>query len=143
MTNFIYPELDNQSNQIKAIQLHLQVVRELYEALRLYSGKFNYGIHGARILQIQEVLYSIKTEELTIVKILSYLLEVPFSLDKTIPKRQPVNPPLEFKFGTCSQEEIAEIYNNFMLVFAKYKKFPQSNCTEGVNKLLAEIKNFQ
>jgi hypothetical protein len=138
MRNLIDSSPSTSLEQIEAIQAHLIVVKRLYALLNLYAGKFNYGIHGGKILQIQKVLYSIRIEKLTIIKVLEYLLKKPFNLEIISPKQK----PMEFKPDPCSKEKVIATYNDLMAVFEEYQKFPQSACSEKINKLLKDIKGF-
>lgn len=140
MSDLNYFCTEKEDSVIKSLQNHISTTQELFSLLQRYAGSVNYGIHGRKVTQINNVLYSIDIEILTLKKFLHYLHGQPFQLFSQKTKDRVVEKIMNFTINPCSEQELARLYNQLLIVFRRYQQFPQSVNTQKIENLLKNIR---
>lgn len=140
MSDLNYFCTEKEDSVIKSLQNHISTTQELFSLLQRYAGSVNYGIHGRKVTQINNVLYSIDIEILTLKKFLHYLHGQPFQLFSQKTKDRVVEKIMSFTINPCSEQELARLYNQLLIVFRRYQQFPQSVNTQKIENLLKNIR---
>lgn len=140
MSDLNYFCTEKKDSVIKSLQDHISTTQELFSLLQRYAGSVNYGIHGRKVTQINNVLYSIDIEILTLKKFLHYLHGQPFQLFSQKTKDRVVEKIMSFTINPCSEQELARLYNQLLIVFRRYQQFPQSVNTQKIENLLKNIR---
>ena len=117
MSDLNYFCTEKEDSVIKSLQNHISTTQELFSLLQRYAGSVNYGIHGRKVTQINNVLYSIDIEILTLKKFLHYLHGQPFQLFSQKTKDRVVEKIMNFTINPCSEQELARLYNQLLIVF--------------------------